>query len=176
MEEDILPTETKSSSGQRTRTVYLVARVYHALRATRIEPALKSAGITPLQYTIMTVVVSHEGLSSAELSRRFYVTPQTMGQVLAGLEERGFLRRKEDPENRRVLRVSLTAEGRKLVQRCDKQIEKIEQEVFGDPDLPEVAALRDRLFQVVAQLRTSTQAVVEAEPEPAVAKRRKRSS
>ena len=140
---------------KKVRLVYLVARVYHALRATRLEPALKSAGVTPLQYTIMTVVAAHEGLSSAELSRRFYVTPQTMGQVLGNLEQQGLLRRKEDPENRRVLRVSLTAKGERLVEQCESSIEQIEHEIFGSAETAEKAQLRKRLSDVTAYLRNN---------------------
>lgn len=161
----------ESASAQRARTVYLIASVYHALRATRLEPALKPLGITPLQYTIMTVVESHEGLSSAQLSRRFYVTPQTMGQVLAGLEERALLRRKEDPENRRVLLVSLTAKGRKLVDECGRLIGAIETEIFDDPDCPQTAALREQLLRIASHLRNNSTPPVAATDAP---KRRKR--
>lgn len=156
----------------RARTVYLIATVYHALRATRLEPALKPLGITPLQYTIMTVVESNEGLSSAQLSRRFYVTPQTMGQVLAGLEERGFLRRREDPENRRVLLVSLTAKGRKLVDDCGRVIASIEAEIFHAPDNPETVALREQLQQVANYLRQNTTAAATPAADPPKRRRR----
>ncbi|MEO8778655.1 MAG: MarR family transcriptional regulator [Rhodanobacter sp.] len=148
-----MPNQEFPVAGKRASTTYLVARIFHALRATRLEPVLKPFGITPLQYTILTVIVARPGLSSAELSRRFYVTPQTMGQVLAGLEERGLLKRQEDPENRRILLVGMTPEGRKLVQRCDKQMEKIENEVFGDPEDADVKAFREKLYQVAVILR-----------------------
>ncbi|MCD9028727.1 MarR family transcriptional regulator [Luteimonas sp. BDR2-5] len=162
---------SEGRSGHRARTIYLIASAYHALRATRLEPALKPLGVTPLQYTIMTVVESHEGLSSAQLSRRFYVTPQTMGQVLAGLEERGLLRRREDPENRRVLLVSLTAKGRRLVDECGRVIGLIEDEIFSDPDCAETAALREQLQKIAAHLRENTTVPAELAAAP---KRRKR--
>jgi len=139
-------------SGHKLRLGYLVARVFHALRATRLEPALKDAGVTPLQFTIMSVVERHPQLSSAELSRRFYVSAQTMGQVLANLENRGLLSRREDAENRRILRVSLTAKGAKLVRECDLKMDTIEAEIFGD-DSPENDALRARLLDIARHLR-----------------------
>lgn len=171
--------ENDLKSTQRASTTYLIARVFHALRSSRIEPILKPFGITPLQYTILTVIMTHEGLSSADLSRRFYVTPQTMGQVLASLEETGLLKRREDPENRRVLRVAMTAEGRKLVKRCDKQMEKIELEVFGEFDDSEVIAFRRKLYKVAAVLRGGDQATTAAEPvttAPITAKRKRSTS
>jgi len=144
--------------GKKLRLVYLVARVFHALRATRLEPALKKAGITPLQFTIMTVVERHPGLSSAELSRRFYVSAQTMGQVLGNLENRGLLDRREDVDNRRILRVSLTDKGARLVRECDAYMDIIESEIFGD-DSPENETLRVRLLQIAAHLRKASMPV-----------------
>jgi len=157
MPDQDLPSEKK------LRLVYLVARVFHALRATRLEPALKDAGITPLQFTIMSVVERHPRLSSAELSRRFYVSAQTMGQVLGNLENRGLLHRREDNDNRRILRVSLTSKGSKLVRECDLKMETIEAEIFGD-DSPENEALRARLLNIAAHLRKQPTAPVSPSP------------
>lgn len=153
-----------TESSPRSRTIYLIAMVHHALRATRLEPALKPLGVTPLQYTILTVIEAHPGLSSAQLSRRFYVTPQTMGQVLAGLAARGLLRRREDPDNRRVLLVQVTAKGRKLIDACSREIAPIEEEIF---QAPETAALRDQLQHVARYLRQhSASPLADAEPAP----------
>jgi len=157
-------------SGNKLRLVYLVARVFHALRATRLEPALKDAGITPLQFTIMSVVERHPGLSSAELSRRFYVSAQTMGQVLGNLEKRGILRRREDNENRRILRVSLTAKGEKLARECDLKMEAIEAEIFGS-DSADNDALRARLLDISRHLRNQPAPPPVSAPRP---RRRKR--
>ncbi len=45
------------------------------------------------------------------------VTPPSVTRMVAALEERGLVRREADPGDRRVARVSLTAEGRRTVQR-----------------------------------------------------------
>ena len=99
-------------------------------------------------------------------------TPQTMGQVLAGLEERGLLRRREDPENRRVLLVSLTAKGRKLVDDCGRVIASIEAEIFHAPDDPETVALREQLQQVANYLRQNTTAAAPPAADPPKRRRR----
>lgn len=136
-------------------TTYLVSQLHFALRY-RTEAALKKYAVTGLQYTVLSVLGLRDGLSSADLSRRFYVTPQSMGQLLGSLEERGFLVRNEDASNRRILRVSLTDAGRQLVEAGAKDIAQVEAIAFaelGDADLQQ---LRSSLHALVATLRSRT--------------------
>jgi DNA-binding MarR family transcriptional regulator len=102
----------------------------HAVRS-RLEEALRHLEVTGIQYTVLSVVGAHEGLSSAELSRRFYVTPQTMNELINGLERRKLIARREDPANRRILKMRLTPLGRRLVVECDAVADRVEADVFG---------------------------------------------
>lgn len=52
-----------------------------------------------------------EGLSPHELAERAGVTRATITGLLDGMERDGFLRRQGDPQDRRKLRVRLTAKG-----------------------------------------------------------------
>jgi DNA-binding MarR family transcriptional regulator len=54
---------------------------------------------------------SDEGVKVSELSRFLRVTSPTVTQLLNQLEETGLVVRKEDPKDRRAVRVSLTVEG-----------------------------------------------------------------
>lgn len=134
-------------------TTYMLAQAFHALRALWIEPALKAENLTSLQFTLLSVVDRHAGLSSADLSRRFYVTPQTMGQVLTALEGRGLLIRAENPDNRRLLAMSLTPAGHALVNACQVHMQQIEEEVFGELNEKELTKFRDTLHKVVNKTR-----------------------
>jgi len=135
------------------RIVYLLSKVFHALRAKRLEPALKELDVTPLQYTVLATIRRHAGLSSAELSRRFYVTQQTMGQLLNGLEGRGWLLRTENPLNRRLLRHDLTPAGAGIVRRGDARVERIETEVLELLSEEQRVCLRRSLEDLNAMLR-----------------------
>lgn len=61
------------------------------------------------------------GLSGAQLARWAMVTPQTMNQILAGLERDGLVRREPDPEHGRILRTHLTARGEAEHRRCEAE-------------------------------------------------------
>lgn len=119
-----------------------------------LDERLKPHGLGGLQYTILTLVRDRDGISSAELSRRFFVTPQTMNETVNGLERRGLIQRRESPENRRILQARVTEAGRDLLALCDPIADAIEDEVFGPLD----PATRDSLHEALAGRLAALQA------------------
>lgn len=134
--------------GKARNTTYLLAQTSNLIRNAWIDPALKEHGITSLQYTVLSVIRRYSGLSSAELSRRFFVAPQTMGPILTQLEKRGLILRKENPENRRLLAISLTPEGETLLTECHRLIDGIEREIFGELDDATLQHFRETLHRI----------------------------
>jgi DNA-binding MarR family transcriptional regulator len=54
-----------------------------------------------------------EGIRVSELATAFEITASGVTQMITGLEERGYVDRSMDPEDRRAVRVCLTEAGRK---------------------------------------------------------------
>ena len=124
--------------------VYLLARIFYEVR-DRSEATLKPHNLTPMQFTIIASLARWQGLNSAELSRRFKVTPQTMGEMVANLERRALVVRQEDPNNRRALTLDLTDEGRRLLETCNARMREMELELFSAFSPSELHDLRERL-------------------------------
>src|SRR5438309_7345560 len=101
------------------RVSYLVKWVERGLRS-RLDAALAAYELTTPEYTALSVLHDRDGLSSAQLARRTFVTPQAMNQLVISLERRGLIRRRPAPRNHGILRTSLTRAGLQLVQRCDR--------------------------------------------------------
>jgi DNA-binding MarR family transcriptional regulator len=101
----------------------------------------------------LAVVNRYSGLSSAELARHFFVTPQTIGPILAQLEKRDLLVREENPENRRLLSISLTAAGHALLLKCNAEIQDIESIIFRDFSDDSLEELRGYLKGLYARCR-----------------------
>lgn len=139
----------------RPRTLYLLNQASKGLKK-RLERALAEQNITTLQYTVLSIVRDRDGLSSSDLSRRFFVTPQTMNQVVADLEKAGFLRRSEDQNNRRILRIVLTPRGRAIVQVCESIVDRIEEDAFGAIPVTHHQNLRKVLRSLLDRARAST--------------------
>lgn len=53
-------------------------------------------------------------LRLSELAERLRIAPRSTTEVVDGLEERGLVQRRPDPEDRRATYVSLTAEGQRV--------------------------------------------------------------
>src|SRR5664279_1711304 len=82
---------------------------------TRLDEAVSAHAVTTTEYVALSVLRDRDGLSSAQLARWAFVTPQAMNLVVAALERRGLVHRRPDPHHRRVLRASVTAKGRKVL-------------------------------------------------------------
>ncbi|MBI1201063.1 MAG: MarR family transcriptional regulator [Rhodopseudomonas sp.] len=146
--------------------MYLLNQASLAVRS-HLEAALRDLQMTGIQYTILGTIKDHEGISSAELSRRFFVTAQTTNEIINGLEQRGLITRKEDPANRRILRMKLTAQGRKLHDQCDRIADRIEAAAFGWVEPRDYEALREALRTLLKGLRERAPLI-----KPAAEKRR----
>jgi DNA-binding MarR family transcriptional regulator len=136
----------------RPRTIYLLNQANYALRSM-LDARLRAVQMTGIQYTILSLVDRHEGISSAELSRRFFVTAQTTNEIINGMAKRGLLSRKEDPDNKRILRLKLTARGRRTLNDCDAIADEIEQSAFDWMAGAEQERLRESLRALTRGLR-----------------------
>jgi DNA-binding MarR family transcriptional regulator len=112
------------------RIGYLIYRVERRLRV-RLDEAVANHGITTTEYVTLSVLRERDGLSCAQLARWAFVTPQAMNLVISALERRGLIRRRPDPNHRRVLRASVTAKGLKVLEDCDRDMDAIEEDMLA---------------------------------------------
>ncbi len=137
------------------RLSYVFGRLERVLRR-RLSAAVESHGLTLPAYTALSVLQAQDGLSNAQLARRSLMTPQSMSEVLAFLVERGFVRRSSEPDDRRIVRIELTAQGTRVLSRCNREVTAIEEEMLVDLDDAEAAALRDLLGRCSVALQRAT--------------------
>jgi DNA-binding MarR family transcriptional regulator len=140
------------SDGGYKRTFYLVKRL-ETEAGMALDRALQDHDVTGGQYLILSLVSREGGRSSAELARRAYVTPQSMNEVIAALETKGYIRRTENPENRRILQVGLTREGRRLLTSCDKAVDLAEEAFLSVLKPKKLAEFRATLEQLLVAAR-----------------------
>jgi len=136
--------------------IYLMARLFYGMR-NKCEEALKPYGLTSMQFTILSTLSNLPGLSSAELSRRFNVTPQTMGEMIVNLEKRSLVAREQDPQNRRALKLALTDEGRKLLRKGEEAMLGVEADMFGAMAARDREALRATLQSLHGRINPSAE-------------------
>ena len=67
--------------------------------------------LTPVQFAALAAAQRQPGMDQRTLAREIGFDTSTTGGVIDRLEARGLLRRQAAPEDRRVRRIHLTAEG-----------------------------------------------------------------
>lgn len=138
-----MPTEDTSDS-----TIYLLKRAELAVRGC-VEEALTPFGLTPTQFLVLLRLKSSEGLSGAELARATGVRPQSITDVIGPLERDGLITRKEAPEHKRILRITLSPAGEQLLTRASPVTQRLEQDLLGNLDTQELERLRRALKQIL---------------------------
>jgi DNA-binding MarR family transcriptional regulator len=97
--------------------IRLLWQLDHALNK-RSRRLLGHVGVTAPQRFLLKVVGMRPGCSPGELARFLHVTPATVTRVVQRMEAAGFLRREDDPDDSRRVRLHLTPKGRKVEERC----------------------------------------------------------
>lgn len=132
-----------------TSTVYLLKRTELAVRGC-LEVALMPFGLTPTQLLMLVRLKRSEGLSGAELARAAGVRPQSITDLVGPLEREGLITRRESPEHKRILKITLSPAGEQLLERAFPVTQQLEQELLGNLDAAELDRLRDGLLKLLA--------------------------
>jgi DNA-binding MarR family transcriptional regulator len=124
--------------------MYLIKELERAVRA-RIDEIVQPLRLTAVQYTALSVLARHPGMSSAQLARRSFVSPQASNEMVSALERRGLIRRRVDRDGGRALRIFLTALGERTLSECDEQVDALEAQLFGRLTVREEAQFREMM-------------------------------
>lgn len=83
----------------------------------RIEKLLASEGLTPTQLGVLEGILHLGPLTQRDLGRKVLTSAGNMTDVIDKLEARGLVHRCRAVEDRRLVRVDLTGDGRALIER-----------------------------------------------------------
>lgn len=123
-----------------------VARLHRALRQHA------EAGLSPSQLSALAAIDRHGSMTLGELATHEGVTPPTITGIVARLEADANVAREADPEDRRLVRVVATEQGRQLLRaarrRKDAWLSRRLAEL-GPDELDRLAAALDVLEAVV---------------------------
>lgn len=103
---------------------YIIKRTQQAIRHA-MDKTLADIDLTTPQYAALSELFKEQGLSNAELARRCFVTPQTMYQLVTGLESRKLIKRAQHPEHGRIQQVRTTNAGKQLLAKAHKLVDAV---------------------------------------------------
>jgi DNA-binding MarR family transcriptional regulator len=87
--------------------------------------------LTTPQLRIMFILAGQDGTTPGILAERMHVTPPTITGLTDRLVKQGLIRREEDPGDRRLVRLSLTEEGRRITHELETMGRAFLKEVLG---------------------------------------------
>ncbi|MEZ2391369.1 MarR family winged helix-turn-helix transcriptional regulator [bacterium RCC_150] len=109
---------------------------------------LKSADLTHAGFVALDVLTTTGPLTPSRLAQIVHVKAQTIGRILARLERHGYVTRKRNPKDRRLMLVTVTESGAHVL----KQAVESEQQLLSLA--LDTQALRHDLKLIVRELRT----------------------
>jgi DNA-binding MarR family transcriptional regulator len=115
------------------RPGFLVRRLHQIYVAIYFQNC-ERFGTTPVQSSVMQVLMSHPGMDQVALAGEIGIDRTTASSVLSRLEARGIVRRESDPGDRRTKRAFLTASGRAMLQDMQASIEAAHKELIKPLD------------------------------------------
>lgn len=110
-----------------TLQIHIISRFTHNYYAEQ----MKKIGLTMGQFSFVTYLCGHPGVSQERLSEALHITKSATAKIIQQMEENDLARREQDTEDRRANKVfptdkamNLIPEIEPIVDRCHKEITK----------------------------------------------------
>jgi len=131
---------------------YLISRACLAVTA-RLKQDLAASGVPRVRPSYLGVLLAlwrEDRLKAVEVGRRAGLEPSTMTSLLDRMEADGLLVRTADPDDRRVQRIELTAEGRRARGPVLSVVDRALERILAGVEEKDLAVMKDTLRRVLA--------------------------
>lgn len=137
---------------------YLIQRTARLLRVLFLKVVDTSeTGITPEMWLVLSRLLARDGQSQTEIGEALFRDRPNTSRILAGLEQRGFVVRESDPDDRRRACVKITPNGRAFViERAPRAIE-VRDRLYEDIGKKQLKVLRGTIREIEANALTLLQ-------------------
>lgn len=146
-----MPPAAPAPAKSRPLSNFLCFAVYSANLAfgRAYKPILDELGLTYTQYIALVALAEKDEQTVGELGERLFLESNTLTPILKKLESLGFVARRRDPADERVVRISLLPAGQALLDKDPGAI-LFEATGMGQDIVPmqqTIAELRDNLLR-----------------------------
>ncbi|SDR01831.1 MarR family transcriptional regulator, 2-MHQ and catechol-resistance regulon repressor [Virgibacillus subterraneus] len=114
----------------------------------RIKKDIKSYGVSITEFTILEALYHKGDLTVNQICDAVLINSGSMTYVIDKLQQRGLLERITSEEDRRVIHVRITNQGKKLMDDIFPQHEKVIEKVFEDVSPEELESVIDILKRI----------------------------
>ena len=120
------------------------------------KPLFEELGLTYLQYATLIALNEESDQTVSELGEKLFLESNTLTPLLKRLEATGYVTRKRDARDERMVRIGLTAEGRKIFEKAFCGREAVIEATGLDPEdfvrlQRDLIRLRDNLLAAASK-------------------------
>ena len=148
---------------------YLMRRVLMAITQAA-DKRLEPEGLTHVQWGPLFMLRSSRASTVAELARELQTDAGAMTRLLDRLEAKGLCRRERSTEDRRVVRIALTAEGEKAAAQVPIVLAQVMNETLAGFSREEWRTLQTMLLRMLDNADKQRSRAAEGDADPALAR------
>ena len=129
---------------------FLLAQLGHHA-ATLFAEQVAAIELSPPQAGILRVIAAEPGRSQQALSAQLGMLPSRVVVYVDELEERGYVERRRNPDDRRLHALQLTAAGKRLMRKLSELARQHDRRLTAALDPEQYSALRGLLSTVARE-------------------------
>ena len=114
----------------------------------------RESGVAGMKWFLLTVLDRRDGLSQGEFTQEYELDPSRVTRTAQSLEADGLIRRERDVDDNRVMRMYLTEEGSRVLDRLPEINEQLRRRVHSVLSEEEFEELR-RMLGLLAEAMKS---------------------
>lgn len=146
---------------------YVLKQAATALHSA-MDAALRPHELTVSQYSCLEQLSQVPDQTNAQLARRTFVTPQSMNDVLRGLQRRDLLERPSEAPTGRARPTRITPAGQDLLDQARQALQPVEQNLHGAMSAPDRQQMLTNLRSII---RAMEQGAAHVDPRSSAAGR-----
>lgn len=113
-----------------------------------MDRALSATGVTPPQFSVLTMIVNYPGISGADLARLTMLTPPSVTVIVANLRKAEAVYALPHPVHGRIQQLFPTERGKVLLDDCGKRVAKLEDRLGANLTRGELSVVTRWLSEV----------------------------
>lgn len=121
--------------------IFLLAKAYQKAHGD-FKKRLQSYGLTPIQHLILEVLWGQDGLSASDIGKKLVLDGATLSGVLDRLAAGGWILKKPDACDKRVLRNFLTRMSKELKPKLSQTREQTNEDLLKSFSIEEKVLLK----------------------------------
>ena len=115
----------------------------------------RKEGVHPGQMKLLSIISKNDGIIQRDLAEVLDMRPSSLTEMVSNLEKNSLISRKQDENDRRVMHVYLTEEGKKIIESFKQAKDELHDSVFSCLTLDE----KEKMLEIVRKVNSSLESL-----------------